>query len=165
MLGYALLACAGIAAVDEYRGSHASLPVAEAKEPATTQAAAAVAPLHYYSMQAGDEYGYERDVSDDQKQAGIAASPLVMIRFAGEKKGRYQIFSSSGNLRTVFDCEKPCDFIRVRTFVDGDEAAVDHMRRVKGSIAYYAMEDAMQGRLAQHFIMRKGQRLTLWYSD
>lgn len=123
----------------------------------------ATTPTHYYAMQTGDEYGYEAAVSEEQRQAGLVTSPLVMVRYAGEKQGKYQIFLTDHSVKTVFDCEKPCEFVRVRTFVNEEETAVEQMRRVKGSIAYYAMEDAMHGQLAQHFAVSRGVRVPHWY--
>ena len=122
-------------------------------------------PQHFYALKDSDEYGYEPEISDNQKDAGQVTSPLLMYRFLGEKKGQYQLLQSKGTMRIVFDCEKPCEFLRVRAFVDGYEVSKDRMRRVEGSILYYAFEDAMEGKLDQHFIMKKGKKLTLWYED
>lgn len=159
----ALLLGAVIFGASSYRDSVAVTE--QAREEQSTADVRPTPPQHYFAMQDGDEYGYEPGVSDDQQKAGQVAAPLVMIRFAGEKKGQYQIFESVGAERAVYDCKKPCEFVRMRKFIDGNEVSNNRIRRVEGSIIYYAMEDAMHGQLAEHFIVKKGQRLTLWYED
>lgn len=159
-----LLLGAAIYGASYYRQYSAAVAAAEKAAP-STELTISKPPFHYFAMQAGDEYGYEPDVSVDQARSGQVAAPLVMFRFAGERKGLYQIFNSNGKTRTVVDCEKPCEFVRARTFVDGYETKVERIRRAEGSILYYAMDDAIHGRLSQHFIEKKGERLTLWYAD
>lgn len=121
---------------------------------------------HFYSMKDGDEYGYEPALSEDQKRAGAIASNLVMIKFLGERKGHYQLLQSiNEGVQIVFECDRPCSFLRARTFLNGIEQSKERIRRAEGSILFYAFEDAMAGELEQHYIMRKGKKLTLWFDE
>lgn len=159
-----LLLAAAIYGASYYRQYSETVAMTAEELPPTT-VKVAEPPLHNFAMRAGDEYGYEPDVSEAQKQSGQVTAPLMMFRFAGERNGMYQIFHSNGNVRTVVDCEKPCEFVRARTFVNGHQTRVERVRRAEGSILYYAMDDAIHDRLSQHFSMKKGERLAVWYDD
>ena len=75
-----------------------------ASQPAISDASAAseaVVEKHNYVVKDGLEYGYESELSQNDKDQGKVANTVLMFRFAGEKDGRYQVYIKQGDLSEV----------------------------------------------------------------
>lgn len=113
----------------------------------TEQAAVApvVAPAPSYAMEDGGAYGYEQALTEQDKAQGKAGNSLVMVSYAGENRGKHQIFLHDSGF-TVFECGNPCEFFKVMVFTDGGEhVRTERMRASPEMIASLAMSDAQRG--------------------
>ena len=122
---------------------------------------------HNYSMQDGDQYGYESAVSQNQEQDGQGTSPLVMFRYAGLKDGKYQLFAHEQNTYEVMECTNPCKFIKAMTFVDGEHVHTEHVPAVEGTVADAAMNDAIAGKLERAKLTSNatGEHYYVWFDE
>lgn len=111
--------------------------------------AAAAAADHYYVLKDGDHYGYERKLTDAEKQAGSVAPEVVMMRYAGQHGGVHQVFyyQRGGHYAEVYECAAPCEFIKVMTFARGKLVRSNRFRATPDSLGWAVMQDAMNGRL------------------
>lgn len=121
---------------------------------------------HNYDVHEGVDYGYTAMLSADQQRAGQAANTVVMVSYAGERNGRYQVHSRTGNVLRAFECAAPCDVIRVMAVIDADdlrqEVQMEYLRNTPGTIAAMALEDAMHGRLEPYAEYQGKRRYELW---
>ncbi len=125
------------------------------------------APDHFYTMRDGFEYGYERTLSSNEINNGQAATTLVMIRYAGNKNGKHQIYNEDNGVFSVFECSVPCEFVKSMVFVDGEHVRTERMRAA-GTIAEAALLDAQNGKLEQAERKRKSQpnkSYHLWFDE
>ena len=125
--------------------SQATQPTAEDIKPAsTTPEAAPETPAHYYSVEDGGEYGYQRSVSKNDADSGQAQSALVMMRYLGEKGGIYTIAQYDGGVKGITSCKMPCEFMKVVVSVGGQTISKSIVP-ANGTIAQAALADAMRG--------------------
>lgn len=134
-------------------------PKTEAKIPASKD--------HQYSMRDGKEYGYETELSQQDKANGIGANSLTMVRYAGFRNGKYQAFSYTDGIYSVLECEYPCEYMKVMTFSKGQHIHTERMKVYEGVIGWSIMQDAMHGKLEQSIQISqdKKKRNTLWFSE
>lgn len=108
-------------------------------------------PAHNYAMKDGMQYGYTRALSDVERQAGQVGNQLVMAYYAGERGGKYQAHIMDGVTVQAIECEKPCEYAKIMTYIDNpllkDQIKVERMKAAPGTIAWLIMDDAMNGRL------------------
>lgn len=125
-------------------------------EPEDTLIAAAgaapekVAPDHYYALRDGFEYGYEQALSEDDKNAGTQASPLMMTRFMDVTDGIYTVEIIKGPASAIFTCEYHCEFIKSKQFAYGQLVNSEILRNAKGSVVWAIMQDAQSGKLSPY---------------
>lgn len=122
-------------------------------------------PAPLYSMNDGLEYGYEQAVSDEARQRGQIASKLIMVKFLGERDGVLQFHTKEGPLHVVFQCQKPCEFIKQMVFYDKELQRKEHIRAVAGSIAWAMAHDAMNGHLKKFSKDRDGKQSEVWFDE
>ena len=155
-----MIAVAAVAALVVYAGFKSSpspsaiqsqpqqIPTKVVADPPVAEAPSqAISPPHNYSMVQDREYGYERALSENDKNSGLAAASLVMVRFLGESNGTYSAQMSDGNSKLIFSCSDACEFIKSKTYYAGSLIKTETVRSVDGSILHAVMQDAMTGQL------------------
>lgn len=124
---------------------------------------------HYYAMNEDGAYGYERAPSEEDIKQGRLATSLIMVRFVGEKDGKWQAANEDGSIVTVFECSKPCEFIKVMAFnleAEGQALNVERIRVQPGIVAYSIMQDAINGKLKDRMGLRKnGKDYSVWFDE
>lgn len=124
---------------------------------------------HNYVMQDGMKYGYPSAISENDRNAGQVSEKLVMALYAGEKSGKHQAHLMDGSVVSVLECEPPCRYLKIMTFVDDDylrdEIKVEHIVAAPNSLGYSIMQDAMRGRLKQYAVGTKEKRYTVWMDE
>ncbi len=122
---------------------------------------------HWYSMKDGYEYGYEQAVSQDQANAGQVGSTLMMFKYAGQKDGIYQVYStdSTTGAMTVAQCSNPCDFMKVMVFFQGEHIKTERLKAQEGMVGWYVMSDAINGKLEQYVGARNGKKVHVWFDE
>ena len=121
---------------------------------------------HYYSMKDGYEYGYEQAISQDSAEAGQVASTLIMFKFSGEKDGVYQAYSkNTSEVITTLQCNNPCDFIKVMTFLNGQHLTTERLKATEGSIGWTVMADVINGKLEQYIGQQNGKKVNVWFTE
>ena len=169
-----ILALAALAAC----GQPSNETAAPAQAPATEQnqtaeAQEAQAPVqekpatkaHGYGIKDGNEYGYESAISEDDAKAGQVANKVMMMRYSGEKDGKYQVHSKDGSATLVLECDKQCDYIKTMVFVDNQMMQKEMLKGGNGSIASIALADAINGQLEPYVEESKGKKYHIWYSE
>ena len=120
---------------------------------------------HYYSMKDGFEYGYEAAISQDAAAAGQVAAKLMMFKYAGNKEGKYQVYSKEGATALVAECGNPCDYIKIMTFFQGEHVNTDRLRATEGNIATMVIMDAINGKMEQFIAEKNGKKATVWFDE
>lgn len=125
-------------------------------------------PTHYYAMQDGQKYGYERAISQEERNQGRAASELVMVSYAGEHDGKHQLFISEKFGKAVFECDTDCKYIKSMVFVQNEHIKTDYLKAGADSVAGAAMVDAINGQLNRATVSRKSDRSKkyhVWFTE
>jgi hypothetical protein len=126
-------------------------------------------PDHYYVMQDGEEYGYSRALSKDQKNAGQAATSLMMFRYAGQRNGKYQLHVTDGINIMAAECSNPCEYIKTMSFMDADylrnKISIERLQNAPDSIIHFAFEDAFAGKMQPYAVKRGGKDVQMWVTD
>lgn len=153
-----LLICALLAACSH--NEQAAAPVNQTE--AVAQAPAV--PTHNYAVYMDDEYGYQPAISENQINNGQVASTLFMLKYLGEKNGKYQLFAKQNdNVMTVMECQNPCQFIKLHHLVNGmGVVKTEVMEAAPDSIGKLAFDDAINGELQQFVKEDGGKRYTVW---
>ena len=116
-----------------------STPSAEADAPIVY---APPPPSHNYVWSGAGRFGYQRELSDDDRRHGNATAPLFVIFYQGYRYGGYDFASVDGGVTTLFRCTEPCDVV---------EASGTLGPRVipapRGSLLWAVIEDARHGDL------------------
>lgn len=122
------------------------------------------APTHNYTVYMDDEYGYQPAVSENQLNNGQVATTLFMLKYLGEKNGKYQLFTKQNdNVMTVMECQNPCQFIKLHHLVNGmGVVKTEVMEAAPDSIGKLAFDDAINGELQQFVKEDGGKRYTVW---
>lgn len=141
------------------------------KQPAANSATEAVpvpiARAHNYDFQEGHEYGYTMAPTEDNARAGMAANQVTMIKYAGEKDGRYQLHVSQGSVLTAIECSYPCEVAKIMIIMDmpGVPPSTMNIQRVRlnaDAVAMLALEDAVKGRLTRYDRDKGGRKHSVW---
>jgi len=113
-----------------------------------SEAEAEEAARHNYTTEQEGEYGYQSAISDDDRRQGIAAKPLMMVRYRGVIDGRTTIDqqASDGGVMRV-DCKEPCDFLRLRLMVGGQTIHTETLPNDPQTLGGEMMDDARNGKL------------------
>lgn len=156
---------AGALLLDVHKAPEA--PRQQAAEPAKVVPAAPVK-THNYSLKDGYEYGYEQAISQEERNKGVAANSLMMARFAGQKDGKYQVFTKSrgdSGAIVVAECSNPCEFMKVMSFYQGRHVSTERMRVEPNVIGWMMLEDAINGELQQFVGESEGRKMTVWFDE
>lgn len=123
--------------------------------------------VHNYALKDGYEYGYELELSADDKNKGIAGSTLTMTKFAGKRDGKYQVYRNADDVAegvvSVLECSNPCDFIKSMIFRYGKNINTSRMRAEPNLLAWVMLEDAINGNLDQFVGEKDGGKYTVWF--
>ncbi len=137
----------------------------------------AIAADHNYDIKQGYRYGYEVDLSKEDKARGITALPLVFVAYAGKLNGVYQIIFNDNNdwaendIR-YFECSDTCKFVtnkeirsvRIPTHRDRRTGEFTHFRTetqavpgresvirvTNGSLYSAIIQDMLRGKLDRY---------------
>lgn len=136
-----------------------SEPVVKASEPSEVD--------HNYSMKDGFEYGYQKEVSEKDKDAGVGTLPLLMVSYAGQRNGLYQIFMHSGPNYQVVQCENPCQFLKVMVFSEYQKKPIEiqRMQAVEGILGLSMIQDAINGKLEVFSPVKDGKTYHVWFDE
>jgi hypothetical protein len=129
------------------------------------EALKAMAPSHYYSMEDGGEYGYERELSQNDQESGTVTNSIVMFRYGGKHDDKYQVYTKDGDAVTAMECTNPCEFIKVLTFYEGEFIKKEIIKGTEGSIAYGAMMDAINGKMKPYVAGKQGKEYLLTFDE
>lgn len=160
-----ILLVALLASLASCAKSTPSAPAATHAEPAqssTSTDALLAPPAHNYVYEKDGVYGYEGQLSEDQRNAGEATAPLFMVRYGGEHHGVYRAQSVKGGYTTDFSCSTPCRYITIKiyyykpiysatqfgVFQEHENELVDkEVIPARHTVAAAIMQDAMNGQL------------------
>lgn len=140
----------------------------EAGPNAAIQAPAPSVKQNNYSFKDGYEYGYERELSEQEKNNGVGTSPLVILKYAGHHDDKYQVYIKEAAVRgavTVLECSSPCEFIKAMTFYNGQMLRKEHLRATPKTIGWLALEDAINGRLEQYVTEKNNRKVTISFDE
>lgn len=122
-------------------GKDAVRPVAAVATPQAVPAQA-LPPSHYYVWKQGDQYGYQRELSEDARKRGIATEPLFVIRPQESRDGQHAFFSVDGGVTTIFKCTEPCEVVET-----AGTLGPSVLPAPQGSLLWAVVEDARNGEL------------------
>lgn len=132
-------------------------------------APAVILPDHNYVMRDGMKYGYPAAISRDQQNSGQVSSALVMAMFAGERNGKLQAHLTDGNTVSALECERPCTYLKIMTYIDADylrdQIRVEHAVSDPSSVGALIMRDAMNGKLDRYGVGRGKKRYGQWVDE
>jgi hypothetical protein len=130
-----------------------------AQTQASTAPAAPILPSHNYRYEKDGEYGYESELSQDQIEAGVASAPMLMVRYLGQRRGRYRAEIVSGASTSVLSCSSPCSYITARDYYhnpySGSELIDKEVIPAGNTVAASIMQDAMNGQLRVYGARRR----------
>lgn len=149
---------------DRVGGAPKRAPAAAAAAPAQQVLPISLPPkvAHEYVVRDGQEYGYEPAISENQRSSGQAAAEIRMFSYLGRKGDVYQVMLKDDNVRSVVECEKPCDFGKIYTFVGDRFVRKDTVRLAPDAIASAAVRDAMRGELNPLRGEQRGKATSFW---
>ena len=103
---------------------------------------------HHWTTKEGQEYAYEAVVSEDDRQAGILAGDVIMIRYLGVRQGQFTVASvdRNANAATVASCPNPCQIVKV-IYQDAYGAETKHITYNPDTVIGGALEDAFNNQL------------------
>jgi hypothetical protein len=134
----ALAYCSGSGDDKKARESGNSTPSVAISEPAPKP----LPPQHLYVSIDGDDYLYPSAISDDERDAGKAASEFIAFRYRGVKDGKITLTSEGLTLR----CDEDCTVISVIPTYGPKQ----HLQYTPSSVVGAAFTDAMNGLLVEH---------------
>lgn len=164
-----LLAVVAVFAVNKltHEGTPTTLKQTGAEEKQFTKPI--VAADHNYVMQDGLEYGYPAAVSEADRKAGQVAEKLVMVYYAGEREGKLQVHILDGTTISAFECARPCEYLKIMSYFENPyldpQVNLERIAASPGSIGYYIMQDAMNGKLHQYARTKNGKRYDQWMDE
>lgn len=122
--------------------------IASSYLPPVAEPPKAAPPTHNYAMEDGGQYGYQPEISDDERNRGVATKALVMIRYRGEKSGLY-VVEMPEDTGAVFrmECKSPCQFVKTKVMFRGEVLKSATVPNTAGSLMYAVFEDALSGQL------------------
>jgi hypothetical protein len=119
-------------------------------------------------MRDGNEYGYERAISQDEQNQGQATNQLLMVKYAGQKDGKHQVYVQDKQTFGVFECSAQCDYIKGMTFLGNEHIKTERMKGGPESVAGAALADAINGKLEQAKVAKKSdksKKMHIWFSE
>jgi len=124
-------------------------------------------PEHNYAVYMDGEYGYQPAVSENQTNNGQVAATLFMVKYLGEKNGKYQLFSKQNDhVMAVMECQNPCEFIKLNHIINGmGVVKTEVMEAAPDSLGRIAFEDAIAGKLEPFVKEENGKRYSVWLED
>lgn len=124
---------------------------------------------HNYVMQDDMQYGYPAAVSETDKKAGQIAEKLVMVYYAGERDGKFQVHILDGTTISAMECTRPCEYLKIMSYFDNPyldpQVNVERIAAQPGSLGYYIMQDATNGKLHQYARTKNGKRYDQWMDE
>jgi uncharacterized protein YecT (DUF1311 family) len=108
---------------------------------------APAAPTHNYAMEEDGQYGYEGALSENDKNAGRAVNPVVMVRYLGEKDGTYVIQIGEGYRSETMSCKAPCNFIKIIDTYAGQIIKTETVHTTGYSVMDSVFQDVQYGYL------------------
>lgn len=123
---------------------------------------------HNYSLRDGYEYGYERALSNEDRNKGQATSALMMAKYAGQRDGKHQVYIKNTEVAgavIVAECTNPCDFLKSMVFYQGNLVSSERMRVMPGLIGWMMLEDAINGELEQFVTEKNNRKATVWFDE
>lgn len=97
-------------------------------------------PAHRWEYREGDLYGYQTELSEEDKKAGKGASDVLMFRFLGKRGDVYRLQAENG---PIFSCENPCEVVKAT--IAGQ--VVDRVTYNPDTVIGGAFEDAFNGQM------------------
>lgn len=141
----------------------------DAPKSAAPEIAPVVLPEHNFVMRDGMKYGYPAAISEEARKAGQVAETLVMVLYAGEKDGKQQVHIIDGVSVSAFECESPCQHIKVMSYIDNpylkNQIKVEYIATRPDSLGYLMMQDALRGKLDQYGVGDENKRYTVWVDE
>lgn len=119
-------------------------------------------PEHFYAIKDGMEYGYAPAISTNDKNEGRAASKLLMFNYLGAKGSVHQVMLKNGDIRTVAECEKPCEFAKIYVFSGPRFVSKEILQLDPGAILQLVFADAMRGKLTKLSGNQNGKQVAFW---
>ena len=92
---------------------------------------------HHWTWNEKDEFGYQRELSPQDRQRGIAAEPLFIVSYKGKTAGVYVFNTTTWQ---ILSCREPCE-----AMVVGSAAGRQVIPITKGSLLWAIIEDARHG--------------------
>jgi hypothetical protein len=139
------------------------------KTAAEAPAAAPAKPTPHYAMREqgkfGYEYGYEKALSENDRQSGRAAPEVLMIRYHGAKGNVYQLSSVDSGTRIVIECESPCEFFKQTIWSNSTKIGTERARLTEGSLAWAIIKDVQNGFLEPMSKVQNGKQMRAWVND
>jgi hypothetical protein len=120
---------------------------------------------HLYSLKDGLEYGYERQLSENERKQGQGATEIVMVRYFGERDGNFQFGIKESGVDAVFQCQNPCEFTKVMTFLNGRHLRTERGRFPPETIAGHVMQDIFNKHLERYTTTRNGKTFVFWFNE
>ena len=122
-------------------------------------------PPHNYHVNDGFDYGYEKAVTEEEKKKGLRVGDMMILKYLGERNGTLQFLHDYYGDRIIFECQKPCEFVKTMAFRNGVFFLKKHDRLVQDSIILSASQDAENGYLKQYTPTRNGKPSSVWYDE
>lgn len=119
-------------------------------------------PDHFYAIKDGNEYGYEKAISEEDRKKGQVAADVLMFNYLGEKDGAYQVMLKEGDQRTVAECTAPCEFTKIYTFSGTQFIQKKMMKLTPETILSSVLHDAMNGKLDVLSGMQQDRMVSFW---
>lgn len=109
---------------------------------------------HNYDLQDGLSYGYTAALSQTAQESGQVGQQVFLVKYAGQRGGTHQLHLRQGALLVAMECAAPCDLVRVMTVMDVPgvpaQPVLQVLRNAPGMLAGLALDDALNGRLAEY---------------
>jgi len=142
--------------------SSAATPVAAAPGLVSPPDPAPPMPTHFYAIKDGQEYAYEKAISEADKQQGKVAASLMMFSYLGRKGDTYQVMVKVDNVRSIAECTKPCEFAKIYTFIGNQFSNKEILKLAPTAIVTTVFADAMNNQLDPLLGEQKGTPVTFW---
>lgn len=120
-----------------------SEPSTPATEVAESEPAPA-APTHNYKIKEGSSYGYVAGLSEDDKNAGKAASEVLMFKYLGKRDDMHPVsmLDDDGTESVKAQCGEPCEIIKMTS-----SGQVQRIEFTEDSLIGSVLQDAIAGQL------------------
>lgn len=145
-----------------------SKPIRDESDAQARPAAVAVR-THNYDLKEGIDYGYTVLITDEQRKAGKAGAEILMVSYAGQRDGKYQVHERRANMLTAYECASPCEIVKIISAIDADglrgTTSTERLRASPNMIAALALQDAMNGKLEPYAEYQGKRRFELWVDE